>query len=69
MTGVQTCALPISVVAIKKIEKGEELNWSNIWVMRPSGGDFAANEIYNLIGRKAAKQIEPGYQLKKNEIE
>jgi N-acetylneuraminate synthase len=57
-----------SVVAIKEIKKGEELSWDNIWVMRPSGGDFSANEIYDLIGKIAYRRIDPGYQIKKSDV-
>jgi N-acetylneuraminate synthase len=57
-----------SVVAIKEIKQGQELSWENIWVMRPSGGDFSANEIYDLIGKIASRRIEPGYQIKKSDV-
>jgi N-acetylneuraminate synthase len=57
-----------SVVAIREILIGEELTWDNIWVMRPSGGDFSANEIYNLIGKKAKVNIMPGFQIKFGDI-
>jgi N-acetylneuraminate synthase len=57
-----------SVVAINEINEGEEFSWHNIWVMRPSGGDFSANQIYDLMGKIAARRIEPGYQIKKSDV-
>lgn len=58
-----------SVVCIKKIKKGEPLSMDNIWVKRPGGGDYSADDFESLIGKKAACDIQPGYQIKKSEIE
>jgi N-acetylneuraminate synthase len=58
-----------SVVAIKDIKIGETLNEDNIWVKRPGGGDFNADEYESLIGKKAIKDIECGYQIKKSQID
>ena len=42
----------------------------NIWVKRPGGGDYSADDFESLIGKKAACDIQPGYQIKKkSEIE
>jgi N-acetylneuraminate synthase len=58
-----------SVVAIKDIKIGETLNEDNIWVKRPGGGDFNADEFDSLIGKRAIQNIESGYQIKKTQID
>lgn len=58
-----------SVVAIKDIKIGETLNEDNIWVKRPGGGDFNADEFDSLIGKRATQNIESGYQIKKTQID
>lgn len=57
-----------SVVAIEDIQKGELLTSNNIWVKRPSSGDFLANEYDALLGKVAANNIVKGSQLKKIDI-
>ena len=57
-----------SVVAINDIEPGEELNEKNIWVKRPGGGDFNANDYESLLGAKALNQITQGYQIKRSQV-
>lgn len=57
-----------SVVAIKDIIPGEKLGENNIWVMRPSGGDFSASEYEGLFGKIARNKILSGYQIKKKDL-
>jgi len=57
-----------SVVATKDIKAGSELNKSNIWVMRPGGGDFDIKDFDKLHGKIAAENIKKGYQIKKKQI-
>jgi len=57
-----------SVVAIENIQQGESLTSKNIWVKRPSSGDFLANEYEALLGKVAATNINKGSQLKKTDI-
>ena len=57
-----------SVVAIRDIEEGEDLNMDNIWVKRPNGGDFSAREFDNLLGKVAAKKIKKDFQIKKIDL-
>ena len=59
----------VSVVAIKDIQSGAQLSKDNIWLKRPSGGDFGSIEFNNLIGAKAIKNIRSGEQISKNDIE
>lgn len=58
-----------SVVAIKNIARGEVLNDSNIWVKRPGGGDFSAEEYESLFGIRATKDIRRGFQIRKNDLD
>lgn len=57
-----------SVVASTDILEGETLTNENIWVKRPGNGDFNAEDFYDLIGKKASKNIASGNQLKKEDI-
>ncbi len=57
-----------SVVATKDIKKDEILNKNNIWVMRPGNGDFSANDYFQVIGKKAKKNIKKMFQIKKTDI-
>ena len=58
-----------SVVAIKDIYPGELLNKDNIWLKRPGGGDFNANNYESLIGKKCIEFIKNGYQIKKSQVD
>lgn len=57
-----------SVVAIRDIQPGEVLSEENIWVKRPSGGDFSAREFDELLGKTAKNKLINGYQIKKNDL-
>jgi len=57
-----------SVVAIKNIEPNSKLNKNNIWVKRPSTGEFSANDYFKLLGRKTSKKILKDTQLKKSDL-
>ena len=57
-----------SVVAIKDINPGQILNYENIWVKRPSGGDFPAIELEKLFGKVAKKLIKKNHQIKLTDI-
>tara|TARA_B110000090_G_C13290431_1_gene411782 strand:+ start:1 stop:861 length:861 start_codon:yes stop_codon:yes gene_type:complete len=58
-----------SVVSIKDINEGDLLTAENIWLKRPSGGDFGPIDFDNLLGLRAAKKIRSGIQIKKDDIE
>jgi N-acetylneuraminate synthase len=53
-----------SVVATTKISPGESLTSENIWVRRPSGGDFSANQLESLYQRKAKTEIPENTQIR-----
>lgn len=57
-----------SVVAIKKIKKGEKFNFKNTWVKRPGTGDFLAKDLNKVIGKTSKKEIKINTQIKKNYI-
>lgn len=57
-----------SVVAIKKIKKGEKFSYKNIWVKRPGNGDFKANQINKVLGKIATNNIKQNTQIKKKDI-
>lgn len=58
----------VSVVAIADIDMGETLSENNIWVKRPSGGDFNGNDFEKLLGKIARKPIKQGFQIKASDI-
>ena len=57
-----------SVVATKMIRKGEILTADNIWVKRPAGGDFTAEQYETLFGRVAAEEILPNVQVQSRNL-
>ncbi len=57
-----------SVVSTRDIKPGEILDSENIWVKRPSGGAFQANQLEELYGRTAAKMIENDSQLTLDDV-
>ncbi len=52
-----------TVVAIKKIKKGEQLSEDNIWVKRPGTGAISAEYFNGLIGKVSLKDIDCGAHL------
>jgi N-acetylneuraminate synthase len=58
-----------SVVATRDINVGEKLSPQNIWVKRPSGGDFSPSEMENLYGKNVVSKIPANTQLKKGQID
>jgi N-acetylneuraminate synthase len=58
-----------SVVLIKDIEGGELLSRDNIWVKRPSGGDFSAADYEGLLGLRVCESVKSGSQLKSDHLD
>ncbi len=52
-----------TVCTIAPIQKGEEFTKDNIWVKRPGTGKILAEHFNDLIGKKAARDIENDEQL------
>ena len=57
-----------SVLAIRDIKKDELLSLDNIWLKRPGGGDFNAENFEDLIGKKAKRDIKMGLRITKFDI-
>jgi N-acetylneuraminate synthase len=58
-----------SVVTIAAVKKGERFNRDNLWVKRPGTGDFKAVMYEELLGRTAARDIDPDTLLTHDDIE
>lgn len=57
-----------SVVTTESIKKGDKFSLENVWVKRPSGGDFSAGQLDEILGKTAAKDIEADKQLKISDV-
>lgn len=57
-----------SVCTIAGIRQGDIFSKDNLWVKRPGTGDFSAEAFDGLLGKKAAKDIAPGEQLKTSDV-
>jgi len=58
-----------SVVSISDIKKGDNLSDENLWVKRPGTGTIHAQELKNIINKKASMDIKKGTQLEWSMIE
>lgn len=58
-----------SVVTLKKIKKGEFFSYNNLTTKRPGIGDFHANKIFKIIGKRAKTNIEDNILLKKKHVQ
>ncbi|OIO03100.1 MAG: polyhydroxyalkanoate biosynthesis repressor PhaR [Desulfovibrionaceae bacterium CG1_02_65_16] len=52
-----------SCVTIAPIKKGEAFSKANLWVKRPGTGEILAEHFEKLLGRAAARDIDPDTQL------
>lgn len=57
-----------SVVAIRDISSGEEFSMDNLWVKRPGTGEMRAGRLYDILGRKARRDIRKDTQIKWSHI-
>ena len=57
-----------SIAVIEDIKKGDVFTEKNIFPLRPGGGELSVSDYKNIIGKRAARDLVKGYQLKKNEI-
>lgn len=57
-----------TVVSIKPIKKGEEFTKENLWVKRPGTGEILAEKYYEILGKKAARDIKNDEHLKWTDI-
>lgn len=54
-----------SVVVISDLNPGDTLTEENLWLRRPGGGDYSANDYDNLIGKRVISSISRGARLTK----
>lgn len=57
-----------SVAVTKPVRQGEVLTEENIFPMRPAGGDFGVGDYDSLLGRVAARDLSPGFQLHREDV-
>ena len=57
-----------SISSIKDIKKGEKFTERNIFPIRPSGGDYTANDYEKLLGKTAKIDIKRLLQIKKKHV-
>lgn len=58
-----------SVVIIKPLRKGDLFSLDNIWVKRPGTGDFLAGDLYEVLGKRAKRDLPVDIQVKKDDVE
>lgn len=58
-----------TVVTIQPVKKGEVFTEQNLWVKRPGTGEILAEEYSNILGKKAACDIDNDVQVKRNMIQ
>jgi N-acetylneuraminate synthase len=57
-----------TIVTIKPIKMGEKFSIDNIWIKRPGTGSILAEEFENILGKKAAFDIDEDVHLNWNLI-
>lgn len=58
-----------TVVTIRAIKKGEVFSKENLWVKRPGTGKILADDYNDILGKKAAKDIDNDTHLNWEDIE
>ena len=58
-----------SVVATRDISRSETLSLDNVWVKRPSGGDFLPEDLGLVLGKCASEFIPANTQIRKSQLE
>jgi N-acetylneuraminate synthase len=58
-----------TVVTIKPIKKGEVFSKENLWVKRPGTGSILADDYNDILGKKAARDIDNDTHLNREDIE
>ena len=57
-----------TVVSIKPIQKGELFTKDNIWIKRPGTGEILADKYYDILNKKAQKDIPTDTHLSMNDV-
>lgn len=58
-----------SVVALKTLNAGDVIQADDIWVKRPSGGDFGPQDLELLVGKTIKETVHSGYQIPRSSVE
>lgn len=58
-----------SVSSLKDIKKGQRFSTSNIFPIRPSGGDFGPMDYQLLLERRAARDISARTQIRREDVQ
>lgn len=58
-----------SVVTTRPVPRGGELSPENLWVKRPGTGEIRAREYDRLLGRRAARDLPAGAQVRWRDLE
>uniref|UniRef100_UPI004047D32A N-acetylneuraminate synthase family protein n=1 Tax=Algoriphagus sp. TaxID=1872435 RepID=UPI004047D32A len=58
-----------SVCTIKPIKKGEKFTTDNIWVKRPGKGGILAEHFYEILGKKALRNLNNDLQISWTDVE
>ncbi|HUF78878.1 MAG TPA: N-acetylneuraminate synthase family protein [Thermoanaerobaculia bacterium] len=58
-----------SVVTTRPVPRGGELSPDNLWVKRPGTGEIRAREYDRLLGRRAARDLPAGAQVRWRDLE
>lgn len=57
-----------SVCTTKAVGAGERFTKENIFPLRPGGGDFTPSDWWNLLGKRAVRDLEGGRQLARDMV-
>lgn len=57
-----------SVVTLRPIQSGEELNTKNVWVKRPGTGPIPAKLLPHVLGKVAKRDLAAGHQLAPSDV-
>ncbi len=58
-----------TVVTIKPVKKGEKFTEENLWVKRPGTGEIRAEFYRDILGKKAARDIDADEHISWNDVE
>ncbi len=58
-----------SVVTIREIKKGESFSEKNIWIKRPGTGEISVEHYYDILDKRATRNIEKNTQLEWSSVE
>jgi N-acetylneuraminate synthase len=57
------------VVTIRPVAQGEEMDAGNLWVKRPGTGEIRARDYDRVLGRRAARDLPAGAQVRWRDLE